>query len=88
MKRLLQENITTNWSNMPQKKCDELFVKAVTEIIEQAADCSTENAEYSLVYMENSRGNERLQGAGTSQESSTGEATTIIPSEFFHSCLR
>lgn len=81
LKRILQENITS-WKDVTSEKSDELLVKAMTEIIDQAVD--PENRKYFIVHTSSCKETEQ-----TPSESAEGSSTqSDTPSSFFHNQLR
>ena len=98
---MLQEGNISSWKDIKAEKCDQLLVKAVMEIIAQAAD--VQNPKYSIVYLRESSDmvNGEVPDTVTTKESpteseerisegtpSTSEGQQESLSENFHSRLR
>ena len=103
IKQLLQERDISSWKDIQAERCDQLLVKAVVEIVAQAAD--VQNSKYSIVYL--SESSDMMNGEvpdtvntdklstksgerifeGASCSASTIEGQELI-SENFHSRLR
>lgn len=104
LKQLLLESDVITWKAIKVEKCDQLLVKAMTEIINQAADI--QDPKYSVVHANDSNGFVSGKGdtdskatkptVNPAQNSSEGnqinetQATkqTSLESEVFHSQLR
>lgn len=54
LKQLLLESDVITWKTIKAEKCDQLLVKAMTEIINQAAD--VQDPKYSVVHANDSNG--------------------------------
>ncbi|XP_043462343.1 ubiquitin carboxyl-terminal hydrolase MINDY-3 homolog [Leptopilina heterotoma] len=96
IKQLLQEFDISTWKDIKNEKCDQLLVKAVTEIVAQAAD--VQNPKYSIVFLSDSNSdmvNGEVPECSSKSEGrippvdvpSTSEGQEIL-SENFHSRLR
>lgn len=94
---MLCENDVSAWSSFKVEQCNELLVKAMTEIVAQAGHA--ENLNYSIFYTNDASNRGQMQDttdASTSQESSSKNVTNttavegklIIESQTFHSQLR
>lgn len=94
IKQLLQECDISTWKDIKADKCDQLLVKAITEIVAQAAD--VQNPKYSIVFLSDSSDmvngevpecSSNLEGRIPVNVPSTSEGQEIL-SENFHSRLR
>lgn len=103
LKQLLLEGDVVTWKAIEAEKCDQLLVKAMVEIISQAAD--TWDPKYSVVYTNNSNifasskeasdskhAESTVNSAEDTSESSQTNKTQVteqtLESEIFHSQLR
>ena len=96
LKQLLFECEVISWKDMKTEKCDQLLVKAMTEIIAQAAN--VQNPKYSIIYT--SDASDMVNGQILEPDASESDIavsrekvsesirdTTLDP-ELFHSQLR
>lgn len=102
LKQLLLESDVITWKAIKAEKCDQLLVKAMTEIINQAAD--VQDPKYSVVHANDSNGfasskegskptEPAVNSAQDASESSQINETQVttqssLESDVFHSQLR
>ncbi|XP_014223098.1 ubiquitin carboxyl-terminal hydrolase MINDY-3 homolog [Trichogramma pretiosum] len=95
LKQLLSETDITSWAGIKPEKCNELLVKAMTEIIAQAAD--PVDAKYSIVLVDKSMSTSNGEVPDSQNQMSSDEqvqgnvsqsGSLSIESNNFHSRLR
>lgn len=102
LKQLLLEGDVVTWKAIEAKKCDQLLVKAMVEIINQAAD--TWDSKYLVVYTNHTNvltsnkeasdpkstvnSVEDTNESNRTNKTQVTEQTTLLDSEVFHSQLR
>ncbi|XP_024937967.1 ubiquitin carboxyl-terminal hydrolase MINDY-3 homolog isoform X2 [Cephus cinctus] len=76
LKQLLLEREVQSWKDIKVEKCDQLLVRAMTEIVAQAADM--ENPKYSIVHTEQ---NNMTVNGDITDSNNTAKVSTVLLAE-------